>query len=225
MTTPRDLRPVGSLVKSKWRIASVLRSGTAAALYLATNRSGNAVALKIVHHHLANDERIRQRLFEEAEIGSLLDHPGVVRVLDEDAAEDGAALLLLEPLDGETLEARRLRLGGALPLEDVFDTCELLLDVLRVAHGKGQLHFELTPQNLFLTDTGLLKVLDFGALDGRPRSMLERGRLPIVWPAAFTAPELLLDEPSDVRSDIWSVGALLYAIVTGSTARPTDAGA
>lgn len=223
MTTARGLRAVGSLVKGKWRIASVLRSGTAAALYLATNRSGGSVALKIVHQHLAGDDRVRERLLEEAEIGSLLDHSGVVRVLDEDTAEDGAALLLLEPLDGETLEARRRRLGGALALEDVFDISELLLDVVRAAHDKGLLHFELTPQNLFLTDTGFLKVLDFGALDGRPRTPLERGKSPMAWPAAFTAPELLLQEPSDVRSDIWSVGALLYTLVTGITPRPDDA--
>ncbi len=223
VTTARGLRAVGSLVKGKWRIASVLRSGTAAALYLATNRSGSSVALKIVHQHLAGDERVRERLLEEAEIGSLLNHSGVVRVLDEDSDEDGAALLLLEPLDGETLEARRRRLGGALALEDVFDISELLLDVVRAAHDKGLLHFELTPQNLFLTDTGFLKVLDFGALDGRPRTPLEGSKSPMAWPAAFTAPELLLEEPSDVRSDIWSVGALLYTLVTGITPRPDDA--
>lgn len=219
---PRGVRPVGSLVRNKWRITSVLRAGTAAALYFASTRSGGIVPLKIIHPHLASDQRLRARLLAEGDIAHVLEHNGAVRVLDEDEADDGAALLLLEPLDGETLETRRLRLGGVLALEDVFDVAELLLDLLRAAHEKGVFQFEVTPNNLFLTDTGLLKILDFGALEGRPRTPLERERVTVIWPAAYTAPELLLDEASDARSDIWAVGALLYTLVTGTTTRPHD---
>ncbi len=223
MSTPRGMRPLDARISGKWRITGVLRAGTAAALYVATARSGSPVCLKIVHTHLARDEGVKRRFAEEADLAARLEHPGVMRILDEGTADDGAPLLLLEPLDGETLEARAEQLGGKLPIDEAYDIAELLLDVLAAAHRVGVLHFELTPQNLFLTDAGVLKVLDFGALDARPQSMLQRGQATIRWPAAFTAPELLLDEPSDARSDIFAVGALLYNLVTGETARPHDA--
>jgi serine/threonine protein kinase len=217
------VRPVGTLVKGKWRITSVLRGGTAAALYLATARSGSAVALKIVHAHLAHDDRVCLRFSDEVDLAARLNHPAILRSLDEDVADDGAPLVLLEPLDGQTLDERCDAHGGSVSVEDAFDIAELFLDVLGVAHEAGFLHFEISPHNLFLTESGVLKVLDLGALDARPRSLIERGRRSIVWPAAYTAPELLLDEPSDARSDIWAVGALLYRLVTGSPARPADA--
>ncbi|MFO0673125.1 MAG: serine/threonine-protein kinase [Polyangiaceae bacterium] len=220
MTTPPGERPSGTLVKGKWRLTSVLRSGTAAAVYLAKARAGSDVALKIVHAHLASDDLVRRRLLEEAEVLASLDHPAIVRVLDEDVADDGAPLLLLEPLDGETLDRRAARLGGALALEDVFDVADLLLEFLRVAHGRGVLHFDITPENLFLTDTGLLKILDFGALQAPAPSGARTGA---ATGRAFTAPELLLDEASDARSDIWAVGALMFSLVTGSPPRAHDA--
>ncbi len=218
-----NARAIGSLVKGKWRITRVLRAGSAAGLYVATARTGSPVSLKIVHAHLAQDERIKKRLTEEAELAGLVNHSGVLRALDEDVTEEGAPLLLLEPLEGETLDARCRRKGGSLPIEEVLDIADLLLDILRAAHEAGVLHFEISPANVFLTNTGLLKVLDLGALDARPRTLLERSQHSARWPVAFTAPELLLDESSDARSDFWAVGALLYRLVTGGMARSPDA--
>src|SRR3954466_11369538 len=107
-----------------------------AAVYAGTHRNGMRGALKILHKHLSRDDGLIKRFMREAYLANKVDHPSALRVLDDDVTEDGAAFLVMELLDGETLEVRRNRIGK-LELMEVLDIGDQLLDVLASAHDVG----------------------------------------------------------------------------------------
>ncbi len=98
----------------------------------------------------------------EGYLANAVGHEGAVKVIDDDVVGDGSLYLVTELLDGETLEERRLRLGGSLSQDEVLLVADQLLDVLVAAHAKGIVHRDLKPENVFLTRRGQVKVLDFG---------------------------------------------------------------
>src|SRR5262245_8258299 len=111
-----------------------------ATVYAVSDSKGNRGALKMLHAQLSRDPQTRARFVREAQVANTINHPGVVRVLDDGVSDDGLAYLVLELLEGETIEARRLRLGGKLPLEEVLDTADMALDALAAAHSKQIVH-------------------------------------------------------------------------------------
>jgi serine/threonine protein kinase len=114
---PRDHagRRVGTLLRDKYRIEQVIGAGGMATVYLAIHRNGNRVALKMLRPELSGHAAHRERFVREAYVANSLEHPGAVRVIDDDVAEDGCPFLVMELLVGETLEARRRRRGAARP--------------------------------------------------------------------------------------------------------------
>ena len=110
---------IGTTLKRKWRIDSLIGVGGMAAVYAATHRNGNRVAVKILHVQLCVDVSLRTRFQREGYVANTVNHPGVVRVLDDDKTEDGAAFLVMDLLEGETAADRAARMGGRLPLGDV----------------------------------------------------------------------------------------------------------
>lgn len=134
----------------KYVIERLLGVGGMAAVYAARHRNGNRVAVKVLHRELSVDGNIRQRFLREGYVANAVEHAGVVRVLDDDTAADGSVFLVMELLEGETLEAR-LRRKGVLDAADVLSLTDQLLDVLAAAHGRGILHRDIKPENLFLT--------------------------------------------------------------------------
>ena len=149
-----------------------------------------------------------------------VNHPGAVRVLDDDVAEDGCAFLVMEMLHGEALDERAARAGGRLGVQEVLWLGWQLLDVLAAAHAAGVVHRDVKPENVFLTRTGAVKVLDFGlACDSEEceleRSLARSGNL--MGTPAFMSPEQARGRWAlvDAQSNLWSVGATMFALLAG----------
>jgi class 3 adenylate cyclase/tetratricopeptide (TPR) repeat protein len=222
---------VGTRIKGKWRVDKLLGVGGMGAVYAATHRNGSRVALKVLHPQLSLLGDIRARFAREGYVANAVNHPGVVRVLDDDETEDGAAFLVMELLEGETADARARRLGGRLPVEDVVMMADGLLDVIAAAHACGIVHRDVKPENVFLTKDNVVKVLDFGIARLRAASLGEdmdpqvAGALPhlrtrtgvTIGTPAFMPPEQALGrtEEVDALSDVWAVGATMFALAAG----------
>src|SRR5262249_40338743 len=153
---------IGAVINDKWRIDRRLGSGGMATVFAATHRNGNRVAIKVLRHAFSRDRDVRERFLREGYIANSVGHSGVVKVLDDGVTADGAYFLVMELLEGESLEARRLRLGGKLPIEEVFTVGEQLLDLLAAAHARRIIHRDIKPDNVFVTNDGAVKLLDFG---------------------------------------------------------------
>ncbi|MGD0678407.1 MAG: serine/threonine-protein kinase [Polyangiaceae bacterium] len=211
---------VGKTLREKWRLDALLGLGGMAAVYAATHRNGTRAAVKILHSELSLNAPARQRFLWEGHVANAVGHPGAVHILDDDVAEDGSLFLVTELLEGETLEERRLRMGGRMRQEEVLLAFDQVLDVLAAAHAHGIVHRDLKPENLFLTRAGQIKVLDFGI--ARLREPSNASRLTQIGDSmgtpAYMAPEHargLWDEV-DERSDLWACGASMYHLLSGS---------
>ena len=120
-------------------------------MYAATHRNGARVALKILHAQLAEDPSLCERFKREGYFANSIGHPGIVRAIDDDVTEDGCPFLVMELLEGETLEERRRRKGGKLPLSWVLPVADSLLEILAAAHAREVVHRDLKPDNVFVT--------------------------------------------------------------------------
>lgn len=208
------------MVKDKWRVEALLGTGGMAAVYAATHRNGSRVALKMLHPTMSMDPALTARFRREGYVANTVNHPGVVRVLDDDTCEDGSVFLVMELLEGETADARANRLGGRLPLKDAILVMDALLDVLVAAHAVGIVHRDLKPENIFLTKDRLVKVLDFGIArlrDSTAASAFTTNDGTLLGTPAFMPPEQARGriEEIDALSDIWSVGATMFALICG----------
>jgi serine/threonine-protein kinase len=215
---------LGTVLRGKYRLDRLIGFGGMATVFQATHL-GNAgrVAVKILHRAFAEDPVHRARFLREGYYANSVDHPGVVRILDEDTAEDGAVFLVMELLDGENIDDRWERQKRHLNVTEVVWLLEMLLDVLAAAHEKGIVHRDVKPDNLFLTSDGRLKVLDFGVARMRDAPF----RTPsgaLLGTAAYMAPEQALGRRSEVDaiSDMWSVGATAFLLISGRSVHIAD---
>ena len=210
-------RRVGSALRGKYRLEALLGVGGTAAVYRAIHRNGTRVALKFLHPELARIPEVRERFLREAYAANRVGHPGVVRVIDdEDDDTEDTVVLVLELLDGETVQRRCTSSGGRLPLVQTLALTDALLDVLAAAHDRGVVHRDIKPDNLFVTASGQLRVLDFGIarlLDGTTAT--RSGQL--LGTPPFMSPEQANGRirEIDARSDVWSVGAVFFTLLTG----------
>ena len=210
---------IGQVLREKWRVDKLLGLGGMAAVYAATHvNNGRRVAIKLLHPELSYNSEVRTRFLREGYVANKLEHPGSVAVLDDDVSEDGAAFLVMELLEGETLEDRRER-SGTLPVHEVLSLADRLLDVLAAAHDRGIVHRDIKPENVFLTREGTIKVLDFGIARMRE---LSSARLTLtssgaIGTPAFMPPEQARGRWDDVgpQSDIWAVGATMFTLLAG----------
>lgn len=208
---------VGLTLGGKWRLDRVIGVGGMAAVYEATHRNRNRVAIKMLHPTLSLDAGTRHRFLREGYVANTIRHEGAVQVLDDDMTEDGVAYLVMELLEGESVEERMNRKGGFLGLVEALQITEELLDVLAAAHDQGVVHRDIKPDNLFLTQSGRLKVLDFGIarLHQGDSSQTKVGSF--MGTPAYCAPEQARGrwDEVDARTDLFSVGANLFACITG----------
>jgi serine/threonine-protein kinase len=190
-----------------------------AAVYAATHRNKKRAAIKMLHPELSLDPVVRDRFLREGYASNSVGHSGAVRVDDDDVTEDGCAYIVMELLDGETVEQRWERKNHRLPPEEVLSLMDQLLDTLNQAHEKGIVHRDIKPENLFLTRDGAVKVLDFGIarlheLTGLVTSTQTGNTMGT---PAFMAPEQARArwEDVDARTDLWAVGATMFTLLTG----------
>ncbi|HVJ92186.1 MAG TPA: serine/threonine-protein kinase, partial [Labilithrix sp.] len=223
----QDSRWLGRVLRDKWRIDRRIARGGMGTVFAATHKNnGSTAAIKILHAEFSRDPDTRSRFIQEGYAANQVNHPGVVRVLDDDVTEDGIAYIVMELLEGELVEQRRVRKGGRLPLAEVVEIADQLLDVLAAAHGRGIVHRDVKPDNMFLTKQGRLKVLDFGfarmqVKHGFRREQTATGVL--LGTPGFMAPEQAAGSRGliDAQTDIWAVGATLFLLLTGD---PVHAG-
>jgi serine/threonine-protein kinase len=214
-------RRVGTVIGAKWRVDALLGSGSMAAVYAVTHRNGARAALKILHPTLCTDPGVCERFLGEGYLTNSVKHPGIVRVLDDGVTDDGCVFLVMDLLEGETLESLRLLRGGRIDLIDTLDIADRLMDVLHAVHSAGIIHRDLKPQNVFVCTDASVKLLDFGVarvFDRAAQSKLSMFGLVLGTPS-FMSPEQALGsrDKVDHRSDIWSLGATLFTALTGET--------
>lgn len=210
---------VGTVVNGKWNVDALIGSGGMAEVYAATHRNGRRAALKILYPELARDAAIRERFLREGYLGNKVPHPGRVEVFDNDVTEDGADFLVMELLEGETLDQIIRRNGGRLTIPDTLEVVEQLLDFLSACHATGIVHRDVKPANIFLTSEGKVKMLDFGVAQHReslPAAQHTRAGTAIGTPS-YMSPEQArgLGDKLDGRADIFSVGAILFYVLSG----------
>jgi eukaryotic-like serine/threonine-protein kinase len=208
---------IGQTVGERWVLKSVLGVGGMAAVYAATDSAGNEAAVKILHPEIGMRKELRDRFMREGTVANRIQHAGAVKVLEHGAVDDACVFLVMERLLGESL-GERISRDGSLPLPDLLDVLDQTLDVLAVAHAAGIIHRDLKPDNLFMTDTGAVKVLDFGLArllestpgDVRTRTGIAMGTLP------YMAPEQALGQRAEVdaRVDIFALGATAFRILS-----------
>jgi hypothetical protein len=211
---------VGTVLSGKWRLERVLGVGGMGAVYQAVHRNGAVSAVKILHGVFALQPEVRERFRQEAYIANSVRHAGIVSVLDDDVTPEGEPYLVMELLEGESLDQRAARAGGRLPLLEVLTFADRTLAVLEATHAKGIVHRDLKPENLFVTRSGDLKLLDFGIARLRTgeEGAHKRTRTGMLMGTpAFMAPEQARGRWSEVdaRTDLWAVGAILYTLLTG----------
>src|SRR5450755_1186201 len=217
--TERARARIGTVLKQKWRLDRLIGVGGMAAVYAATHRNKKRAAIKMLHPELSSDAAIRERFLREGYVANSVGQKGAVAVDDDDVSEDGLAFLVMELLDGETIEQRWERKGRLLSPHEALSVMDQLLDTLAAAHTRGIVHRDLKPENMFLTRDGAVKVLDFGIARVRelssPMSTTQAGAT--MGTPAFMAPEQARGRWEDVdgRSDLWAVGATVYTLLTG----------
>jgi serine/threonine-protein kinase len=218
--SPGRGRPcVGAVLGGKWRIDALLGAGGMASVYRATHRNGHRVAVKVLHPELSCNDEVRRRFLLEGYAANAIEHPGVVRVLDDDVTGEGAAFLVMELLEGETLDARCERLAHRMAPAEVAAIAEAVLDLLAAAHEQWIIHRDVKPENVFLTSDGAVRVLDFGIAQvrGASTSTFATQAGATFGTPAFMSPEQALGRSHEVdgRSDVWAVGATMFWAVSG----------
>ncbi len=210
---------VGECICGKWTLDELLGSGGMAAVYAATHRNGRRCAIKIMHQEHAMLSEVRSRFLKEGYAANRVNHPGVAAVLDDGVAEDGSLFLVMELLQGETLE-NRLRRHLLTPVETL-DLADQVLDILAAAHEQGVIHRDIKPDNVFISTDGRIRLLDFGIArcQGPSRTTTQNGAA--LGTPAFMSPEQARGnfELTDARSDLWSLGATLFQCVSGHLVR------
>jgi len=206
--------PVPEESIGRYRIEAELGRGAMGVVYQARDPVlGRRVALKTIHETFSAAESYRRRFFAEARAAAGLSHPGIVLVYDIGLDADTRRLFLaLEHLEGETVEARLAR-ETRLPWRDALHVAATIARALDHAHGKGVVHRDVKPSNIMILADGQAKILDFGVAR-LPASQLT-GAGELVGTPAYMSPERVREEDADGRTDVFSLGAVLYEMVTG----------
>jgi eukaryotic-like serine/threonine-protein kinase len=225
-TDDRDLRAtaerrVGQTLNDKWRIDRVIDLGAMAAVFAATHRNGKRVAIKMLHPSVAAKDNIRQRFLREGYVANKVQHRGAVQILDDDKTDDGGVFLVMELLDGESLERLMARAPGQrVPVHEVLGIADQVLDTLAAFHGQGVVHRDIKPANLVITREGVVKVLDFGLARLRDPAFgtPHTGQGTVMGTVAYMPPEQALGKSDDIdaRSDIFAVGAVMFHMIVGA---------
>jgi serine/threonine protein kinase len=218
VTVARIGARLGTTIGDSWRLDALIGVGGWAEVYAATHKSGRRAAFKVLHAELALDPDVRARFIREVELARRIAHPACVVVEGASKTDDGIPLLVMELLEGETLEARCARRGRLAPRE-AFVLADQLLDFLAACHAAGIVHRDLKPSNVFFTRDGATKVLDLGI--ARDATHARTARRVALGTPLFMAPEQARPRPGglDGRADLFSLGAMLFSMLSGRKLR------
>ena len=175
-------------------------------------RLGRAVALKFLPSHLSADPEAKTGLVAEAKAASATDHPNIATLYEIGEAPDGSLYLAMPCYQGQTLK-ERLAQGGSVPPAEARTIARQIAEGLAAAHRRGVIHRDVKPANVFLTEDGFVKLLDFGVAKLAESDVTQSGRA--VGTAAYMSPEQARGERVDHRTDLWSLGVVLYEMITG----------
>jgi beta-lactam-binding protein with PASTA domain/predicted Ser/Thr protein kinase len=203
---------IGRSFDTRYVIERKLGSGGMADVYLAEDQElGRRVALKLLDDRHASDEQFVERFRREAQSAAGLNHPSIVSIFDRGYAE-GTYYIAMEYLDGRTLKELLVK-NGPTPVPIAIDYARQILGALAFAHRNGIVHRDIKPHNIVVGGDGRLKVTDFGIARSGASQMTEAGS--IVGTAQYLSPEQARGAPVDPRSDIYSLGVVLYEMLTG----------
>ncbi|WP_280719507.1 Stk1 family PASTA domain-containing Ser/Thr kinase [Kitasatospora sp. MAP5-34] len=217
---------IGTLLDGRYRVEQRVATGGMATVYRGTDtRLDRVLALKVMHPALAGDREFTERFIREAKAVARLAHPNVVNVFDQ-GADGRTVFLAMEYVPGRTLRDVLLD-RGALSVRAALDIMEPVLAALGAAHRAGLVHRDVKPENVLITDNGLVKVADFGLVrllsgaDGAATTTTSAGT--VLGTVSYLAPEQIRqDGPTDQRVDVYAAGILLYEMLTGAKPHTGD---
>jgi serine/threonine-protein kinase len=216
---------VGTVLNDRWALEKLLGVGGMGAVYAARHtRNGARAAVKILHPELSRLAEVRERFLQEGRAANIVQHPGVVKVNDDDQIKSGpdagTTYLVMDLLEGESLEDR-LERGPPIGERELLEILDAVLDVLAAAHARGVVHRDLKPENLFLARspvTGVTRwmVLDFGLARLLDTAVITRNGIAVGTPA-YMSPEQAAGRRDEIdgRTDVFAVAATSFRVLTG----------
>jgi len=197
-----------------YRIEKLVARSGMASIYRATDmRTGRTVAIKVPHPEMEADPVLFERFQREAEIGQKLDHPGVMKVFSD--ADRSRVYMVMEWVEGRLLREILAELKR-LPVERARRITILICDALDYIHRNGVVHRDLKPENIMLDSADNIKLIDFGIAGQAGAKRLTFAKLShVVGTPDYISPEQVKGKRGDGRSDIYSLGAMLYEMLTG----------
>lgn len=202
---------------AQYRIFDRIGAGGMGVVYKAEDlKLHRTVALKFLPDESAGDPQARTRFFEEARAAAALDHPNIGTIYEVNEA-DGLVYIAMAYIPGKSLKARIL--SGPLEIPEAVEIARQVAEGLQHAHDRGIIHRDIKPGNIMLTEDGRAKILDFG-LAKIERSADQTRTMTVMGTVAYMSPEQVLAENVDSRTDIWSLGAVLYEMLAGKPPFP-----
>jgi eukaryotic-like serine/threonine-protein kinase len=210
-----------TVLDDRYDVVRPLGSGGMGEVYLARDRVlGRDVALKVLRKQYAGDDEFAERFKREAMSAASLSHPNIIQVYDRGETEEGASYIAMEYVPGGTLKERIFR-NGPLEAADAGGIGAQVAGALGAAHDRGMVHRDIKPQNVVLTARGGAKVADFGiARAGSSATISRTGS--VMGTAGYMSPEQALGKPATPKSDLYSLGVVLYEALTGELPYTAD---
>jgi len=204
---------------SHYRILEKLGEGGMGVVYKAEDTTlGRTVALKFLPPELTRDAAAKERFVHEARAASALDHPNICTIHEVAETEDGQTFIAMAYYEGEDLKSKIEQ--GPLKLDEALDIAVQIAQGLAKAHGQGIVHRDIKPANILITKDGLVKIVDFGLAKLGGLKLTKTGMT--LGTAQYMSPEQARGEQVDQRTDIWSLGIVLYEMLTGKHAFPGE---